>query len=123
MSVKDIAEKLVQHCNTGTEAEALKTLYADDAVSIEPMAPEGQSPVSEGRAAIEAKHEWWNNTMKVHSAELEGPFINGNNFSLIFEIDAEDTTTGQRWKAKEVALYETDGDKIVRESFFMAPMG
>ncbi|MXQ07747.1 nuclear transport factor 2 family protein [Alphaproteobacteria bacterium GH1-50] len=123
MSVKDIAEKLVQHCNTGTEGEALKTLYADDAVSIEPMAPEGQSPVSEGRAAIEAKHEWWNNTMKVHSAELEGPFINGNNFSLIFEIDAEDTTTGQRWKAKEVALYETDGDKIVRESFFMAPMG
>ena len=40
-----------------------------------------------------------------------------------YVIDAEDKTNGQRWKAKEVALYETDGDKIVRETFFMAPMG
>ena len=123
MSVQEIAEKLVQHCRDHTEGEALKTLYAEDAVSVEPMAPEGQDPVSKGRAAIQGKHDWWNDTMKVHSSELEGPFINGRNFSVIFEIDAEDKESGRRWKAKEVALYETDGDKIVRETFFIAPMG
>ena len=123
MSTQEIAQKLYQHCVDHTEAEALATLYSDDAVSVEPMAMEGQSPVSEGKAAIEGKHEWWNANFEVHSGVVEGPFINGNNFSLIFEIDATDKTSGQRWKAKEVALYETDGDKIVRESFFMMPMG
>ena len=123
MSAQEIAQQLVQHCQNQTEAECLRTLYADDAVSIEPMAPEGMSPLSEGRAAIEAKHEWWGANFDVHSADLEGPFVNGNNFSVIFEIDATDKSNGQRWKSKEVALYETDGDKIVRESFFMMPMG
>ena len=123
MSTQDIAQKLYQHCVNHTEAEALETLYSDSAVSIEPMAPEGQSPVSEGKAAIAAKHEWWNANFDVHSGEVEGPYINGKSFSLIFEIDATDKTSGQRWKSKEVALYETDGDQIVRESFFMMPMG
>jgi hypothetical protein len=123
MSTREIAEKLVEHCKSHTEAEGLKTLYAEDAVSVEPMAPEGMDPVSKGRDAIRGKHDWWNSTMEVHSSELEGPFLNGDNFSVVFEIDATDKSSGQRWKAKEVALYETDGEKIVKESFFMMPMG
>ena len=123
MSTQEIAQKLFQHCQNHTETEALETLYSDDAVSVEPMTMDGSSPVSEGKAAIAAKHEWWNANFEVHSGEVEGPFVNGDNFSLIFEIDATDKNSGQRWKAKEIALYETDGSKIVRESFFMAPMG
>ena len=123
MSAQEIAQNLVEHCKNHTEAEALNTLYADNAVSIEPMAPEGVSPVSEGRDAIQGKHDWWGANFEVHSSELEGPFVNGNNFSVIFEIDATDKNSGERWKAKEIALYETDGKKIVRETFFMAPMG
>ncbi len=123
MSTQEIAEKLAQHCRDHTEAEALETLYSDDAVSVEPMAMEGQSPVSSGKAAIAAKHDWWNTNFEVHGGNVEGPFLNGDAFSLIFEIDATDKNSGQRWKAKEVALYETDGGKIVKESFFMMPMG
>ena len=123
MSTKDIAQKLVQHCKNHTEDQALQELYPEDAVSIEPMAPEGMSPVSNGREAIKAKHEWWNSNFDVHGMEAEGPFLNGSNFSVVFDIDVTDKSSGERWKAKEVALYETDGDKIVRESFFMAPMG
>ncbi len=123
MTTRDIADKLVHHCRNQTEAEGLRTLYAEDAVSVEPMAPEGMDTVTKGRAAIQGKHDWWNANMEVHSAEVEGPFVNGDSFSVIFEIDATDTNSGQRWKAKEVALYEVDGGKIVRETFFMAPMG
>lgn len=123
MSTQQIAEKLVQHCRNHTEAQGLQELYAEDAVSVEPMAPEGQSNVSEGRSAIQGKHDWWSQNFEVHGMDLEGPFVNGDNFSVIFEIDATDKSSGERWKAKEVALYETDGDKIVKESFFMAPMG
>ncbi|MBT8419018.1 MAG: nuclear transport factor 2 family protein [Silicimonas sp.] len=122
MSTQDIAQKLVQHCQNHTEAQGLQELYAEDAVSIEPMAPEGMDPISNGREAIKAKHEWWNSNFDVHGMNVEGPFVNGSNFSVMFEIDATDKSSGDRWKSKEVALYETDGEKIVRESFFMAPM-
>ena len=123
MSAQEIAQNLVEHCKNHTEAEALNTLYADNAVSIEPMAPEGVSPVSEGRDAIQGKHDWWGANFEVHDFDMEGPFLNGDKFSVIFEIDATDKNSGERWKAKEIALYETDGKKIVRETFFMAPMG
>lgn len=122
MNTRDIAEKLCEHCRNHTEAEGLRTLYAEDAVSIEPMMPEGMDPVTRGREAIQGKHDWWNSNMTVHSMELEGPFINDDKFSVIFEVDTEDKASGQRWKAKEVALYEVEDGKIVRESFFMAPM-
>jgi len=123
MSTQDIAQKLCEHCRNHTEAEALDELYAENAVSVEPMAPEGQSPIREGRDAIKAKHDWWAANFEVHDFELEGPFVNGDKFSVIFGIDATDKSSGQRWKAKEVALYEVEGGKIARESFFMAPMG
>ncbi|MDV6034766.1 MAG: nuclear transport factor 2 family protein [Phycisphaera sp. RhM] len=122
MNTREIAEKLCEHCRNHTEAQGLHELYAENAVSVEPMAPDGQSPVTEGRAGIEAKHDWWNRNFEVHSAELEGPFVNGDSFSVIFDIDTTDRNTGQRWKAKEVAVYEVADGKIVRESFFMAPM-
>lgn len=123
MNTQDVAQKLCEHCRAHTEAEALETLYAENAESIEPMAMEGQSPISKGREAIAAKHAWWNENFEVHSSDLEGPFINGNAFTVVFEIDATDKNSGRRWKAKEVALYEVDEGKIVKESFFMQPMG
>ena len=123
MNTREIAEKLCDHCRNGTEAEGLKTLYAADAVSVEPMSMPDQDPVSKGVDAIQAKHDWWAANFEVHEANLEGPFINGDNFSVIFELDVTQKATGERWKAKEVALYEVADGKIVRESFFMAPMG
>lgn len=122
MDTQSIAEKLCDHCRNGTEAQGLKELYSEDAESIEPNAPEGQSPISSGRDSIQAKHDWWNENFETHSSELEGPFVNGHQFTVMFEHDVTDKNSGQRWKAKEVALYEVGTDKIVRETFFMAPM-
>ncbi|QMU57786.1 MAG: nuclear transport factor 2 family protein [Boseongicola sp.] len=123
MSTQDIADKLYQHCRNHTEMQGLDELYAEDAVSVEPMAPEGQSPVTEGREGIKGKHEWWASAFEVHDVVMEGPFVNGDMFSLTFEIDATDKSNGQRWKSKEIALYEVSNGKIVRETFMMPPMG
>lgn len=123
MNTQEIAQKLYQHCQNQTEAEGLKTLYAADAQSIEPMAPEGMDPVSSGVEAIQAKHDWWMGAFEVHDVKMEGPFINGDRFSLIFEMDCTEKSSGNRWQAKEVALYEVENGKIARESFMMMPMG
>lgn len=123
MNTQEIAQKLVEHCKNHTEAEGLATLYAPDAVSVEPMAPEGMNPVTEGIEGIQAKHDWWNGAFEVHDVKIDGPFVNGDKFSVIFEIDATDKSNDQRWQMKEVALYEVENGKIARESFFMQPMG
>lgn len=123
MTTREIAEKLCDHCRNHTEMQGLDELYAKDAVSIEPMAPEGMDPVSRGVDAIKGKHDWWGANFEVHDFKLEGPFINGDKFSVIFELDTTEKATGNRWKAKEVALYEVENGKIARESFFMMPMG
>ena len=123
MNTQEIAQQLCQHCQNGTESEGLQTLYAPDAVSVEAMMPDGADPVSRGVEAIQAKHDWWNASFEVHDVQMEGPFINGDKFSQIFEMDCTEKASGQRWKAKEVALYEVENGKIARESFMMMPMG
>lgn len=122
MDTKEIAQKLVEYCRAGEDEKCLNELYADDAVSTEPMAPEGQDPVTRGLDGIRGKHDWWNSNFEVHDFAVEGPFLNGDNFTTVFEIDATDKSSGERWKAREIGLYEVEDGKIARETFFMAPM-
>lgn len=122
MNTQEIAKKLCAHIDAHTEAQALDKLYAPEAVSVEPMAMPGMDPVSAGVAAIKAKHDWWNGTMEVHDFKMEGPFVNGDQFSMVFSLDCTDTSNGQRWSGKEVGLYDVANGKIVRETFFMMPM-
>lgn len=122
MTTEEIAKKLVAHCQNGTEFECLNELYAENAVSIEPMGMGDRGPVSKGKAAIRGKHEWWDATFEVHEQGIEGPFVNGDSFCVVFEVDCSERSSGQRWKAKETALYEVAEGKIVKERFYMLPM-
>jgi ketosteroid isomerase-like protein len=57
--------------------------------------------------------------MEVHSAEVEGPFLHGDDrFAVIFDIDATDKASGQRMPMREVAVYHVADGRIVREEFF-----
>lgn len=123
MNTLEIAEALCTHCRNHTETEGLQTLYAATAVSVEPMAFGDKSPITEGVADIQAKHDWWAENFEMHSESLEGPFVHGDKFSVVFDMDVTEKASGNRFQAKEVALYEVEDGKIVRESFFMAPMG
>ncbi len=118
--LKTIAHALVAHCRNHTEAEGLKTLYAPDAVSVEPMPMPGtDSREAHGLAAIEGKHDWWTKTMEMHSDSTDGPFLHGpDRFAVIFEADATNRENGERMQMKEIGLYTVRDGKIVREEFF-----
>ena len=122
----ETATKLVAHCNDGTEAEALDTLYSADCVSVEaldmPGGPMGRE--AEGLDAIRAKHEWWFANNEVHATSAEGPFLFApDTFSVIFDMDVTDRTSSQRMQMKEVGQYTVGADgKIVREAFMYPPM-
>lgn len=122
MTLEDIGKALVAHCNAGTEREGLATLYADDAVSVEANPnPQTGSAVTEGLAGIIGKHDWWDSAMETHSTKATGPFPHGDDrFAVIFEADATDKESGQRFSMQEVGVYTVADGKIVREEFFYA---
>ena len=118
MTTKEIANKLVALCKQGKNLEALNTLFADDAVSIEAAGPPGKSPESKGLAAIKAKGDWWMNNHEVHSANVTGPWPHGDRFVVGFQYDVTNKPSGKRMKLDVVGLYTVHNGKIVREEFF-----
>ena len=118
MSTLDIANKLVDLCRQGKSEEALSTLYAENAVSVEAVAMEGGSQEAKGLAAIKAKGEWWLTNHEIHSASVTGPWPHGNRFIVGFQFDVTNKPSGRRMKMDEVGLYTIENGKIVREEFF-----
>jgi ketosteroid isomerase-like protein len=121
MTTLEIGRRLVELCSTGRTLEALDTLYAKDAVSVEAVASPNFPQVTEGLAAVRGKNEWWYANNEVHRGEIKGPFPHGNRFALFFGFDVTAKAgpmAGQRMQMEEVGLYTVEDGKIVREEFF-----
>ena len=118
MSTLDIAKKLVNFCRQGKNDQAVATLFADDAVSVEAMAMAGGTKEVKGIAAIKGKGEWWRANHEVHSASVTGPWPHGDRFIVGFQYDITNKPSGQRMQMDEVGLYTVKNGKIVREEFF-----
>jgi len=121
MNVFEIGEKLVELCSEGKNQEAIEQLYSKDIVSVEPMAMPGMKPEAKGIEAIRAKNKWWSDNHTVHAAEVEGPFANGDRFSVFFRYEVTNKESKKRMDMEEVALYTTANGKIVKEEFFYNP--
>lgn len=118
-SVQEVAEKLVGYCRTNETEKGLAELYADDAVSVEAFGQNGAPRETHGLDGIRGKHEWWDTNFEVHSANVDGPHMSGDDrFAVVFEMDATHKESGQRSEMKEVGLYTVADGKIVREEFF-----
>ena len=114
----EVANKYVSLCRAGKNEEALKSLFADDAVSVEAMAMPEMPQEARGIAAIKAKGEWWSNNHEIHSASVWGPWPNGDRFIVGFRFDVTNKPSGKRMQMEEAALFTLRGGKIVREEFF-----
>lgn len=99
METAEIAKVFAERCKAEKYEEA-ETLWADDVVSIEAMP--GEHRRLEGRAAVKAKHAWWDENFTVHSAVCEGPYVNGDQFALTFAMDVTGPD-GKREQMTEVA--------------------
>ncbi len=118
MTTLEVGKKLVELCQQGKNEEAIRTLYADDVVSVEASGPPGGDPVSRGKDAVIAKGAWWADNHIVHSAASDGPYPHGDRFAVRFTYDVTFKPSGQRFTMNEVALYTVQDDKIVRDEFF-----
>jgi hypothetical protein len=122
MNTMEIANRLVELCHQGKNAEAVKTLFSDTAVSVEAFAPPGGVQEVKGMQGILGKGEWWVANHEVHSASITGPWPHGSRFVVGFQYDVTNKLSGHRMKLDEVGLYTIENGKIVREEFFYAGM-
>ena len=117
MTPQEIASRLVTYCRNSEWIRALQELYADNAVSIEPIETPDFAKVTKGKQQMLAKADKFTGmTKEMHSVELSEPVVAGNAFALRLDMDI--TTTNGRTKMSEICVYETRDGKIDSEQFF-----
>lgn len=126
-STQEVAGALVAACLNGEAAiDAMQLAhYAPDAISVEPFVDGPDGAEAHGLDAIRAKNKRWYQNHEIHSFEVEGPFVHGDKFSVIFKMSVTSRSgpdADRRIALREIALYTTSGGKIVREEFFGPPM-
>lgn len=121
MDTREVGDQLVSLCRDGKNLEAIEKLYSSDIVSVEPMEMPNMPAEQQGIEAIRGKNEWWYGHNEVHSGNADGPFVNGDRFTVKFEFDVtakDGERAGQRNTFREIALYTVKDGKIVREEFY-----
>jgi ketosteroid isomerase-like protein len=118
MNANEVAQKLVELCKQGKNQEAMETLYSPDIVSIEVGDMPNMPREMRGMQAVAGKGKWWSENNTIHSAEVEGPWPNGNQFIVRFKYDVTNKPMNKRMQMDEVGLYTVENGKIVREQFF-----
>jgi HAMP domain-containing protein len=115
MNTQELATAFTDLCRAGKFDEAAKRFWSDDVVSREPVP--GEESEAKGRAALEAKAAWWYANNEVHSMEVGGPYVHGDQFVIRFKMDL--TPKGQaRMQMDEVGLYTVKDGEVVEERFF-----
>jgi hypothetical protein len=115
-STADVAAAFTAMLKADQHEQAAARFNAPDIVSREAM--DGPMARIQGTAALKAKAEWWYANHIVHAVQTEGPFVNGDQFAVVFTMDVTAKDTGVRQKGREVGLYTVKHGKIVEESFF-----
>lgn len=114
MKAAEIGKKLVELIRAEDYGTIYGTLYSPNVQSVEAS---GES--YDGMAAIEKKNAWWEENFETHSTSVEGPFPHGDGtFGLIFEMDVTEKAKNFRFQMKELAIYDVEDGKVVRERFF-----
>ena len=121
MNTQEVANRLVQLCREGKNAEAIEELYAENVVSKE---PKGSSmELTEGKEAVKNKTiQWEESVEEIHSASCSDPIIADDHFAVVMDIDATYKEHG-RMPMSEVCVYKVADGKIVGDEFFYSMPG
>ncbi len=117
MTTQEVADRLSQLFKENKWNEAQDELFSEDAKSIEPENAPGLSSVV-GLDAIKRKGEEWNAMIEeVHGGYTSEPIVAGKFIAFGMGMDVTLKNSG-RMKMDEIAIYEVNDGKIVKEQFF-----
>jgi ketosteroid isomerase-like protein len=115
MTTGELAKVFTDMLKAGQHEQAAARFNASTVVSIEAM--DGPMARVEGAAAVKAKSDWWYGAHEVHKVAATGPYVNGDQFVVHFDVDITVKATGQRMQMQEVGLYTVKDGKIIEEKF------
>lgn len=119
MTVQQVATRLANYCRDGQFSLAQKELYADDAVSIEPVEIPGFEKETRGRTALMEKDKKFSSMVESrHGTTVSEPLIAGNAFSFVLTMDLK-MKGRNREQLTELCVYTVKDGKIISEHFFM----
>ncbi len=113
-----VGKKLVDFCKSNKVVDCIKELYSKDIESREAMDSPDMPAESRGIDNALKKNRQWEESMEVHSSQVDGPFPLGDRFAVHFKYDTTDKKTNKRWAMEEVGIYTVKDGKIVKEEFF-----
>ncbi|HRI79340.1 MAG TPA: nuclear transport factor 2 family protein [Cyclobacteriaceae bacterium] len=117
MTTQQIADRFNELAQKGEWNTIINELFSKDAVSLEPADAMGLKSVK-GIDAILEKGEQWNQQIEeMHGGYTNAPQVAGKFFTCTMGFEATMKGRG-RLKMDEVALYEVQNGKIVKEQFF-----
>jgi ketosteroid isomerase-like protein len=120
MEPKKIGETLMSLNCDGRYIDAISAYYSEDVVSVDTHG-NGTRTEAHGIDEIRAKSIRWIEEHDVHSVSAEGPMLNGDQFSVIYDFELTPKSgpqAGERTKVREVGVYTTRHGRIVREEIF-----
>ena len=117
LTTTEVANRFNVLAKEGKWDQIQDELFADNARSIEPPGSPGLQSV-EGLAAIKEKGKQFGEMVEeMHGGYSSDPLVAGNHFSVAMGMDVTMKGMG-RTKMDEIALYEVNDGKIVKEQFF-----
>jgi len=118
MTVSELAKRFVQMCQEGKNFDVMQQLYDENIVSVEAARRSTGSFETAGKSAVIQKSAEWAGAHEIHGATVDGPFLVGDKFAVVFEFEVTPKATGQRVKNREIAVYTVANGLITREEFF-----
>lgn len=118
MTTQEVATRLVALCREGDFITALKELYADDAISIEPYETPGFDKETKGLANMLKKADLFESMIDtVHSQTVSEPLVCKT--AIVFKLTMDLTMKGkERSQMDELCVYQLRDGKIISEQFF-----
>ena len=119
MTTEQIAHRLVALCRLGQFETAQTELFADNAVSKEPMATEDFEKETHGlEAIIEKGRKFSSMVEETHGGTVSDPLVTNNSFAILMSMDMTMKGKG-RMNMSELCVYEVKDGKIISESFHL----
>ncbi|PSL33689.1 SnoaL-like domain-containing protein [Dyadobacter jiangsuensis] len=119
MTVDQVATHLADYCRKEQFTQALKELYAENAVSIEPVEFPGFDKETKRLAAMMEKDRKFSAMVESrHGTTVSDPLIAGNSFCFVLTMDMK-MKGRDREKLTELCVYVVEDGKIISEQFFM----
>ncbi len=116
MTVKEVANRLIEMCRKGQILEAQQELFSEDVTSTEPA--HAPMPFAKDKTAVLEKGKGFASMIEQqHSVYFSDPIFGGNYFSITCKLDA--TMKGQgRMVLEEICVFGVKDGEIISEQFF-----